>query len=358
MFSVTLKWFGSQKGLNHFDFDFDQPGAAYCLQSEAAKALGCKPNAARVKYINPDLNLNLDLAVFPRDGIVSSSTDDGYERLRVAWSTFRTALTNVKALNTEAEKPSIALHATVFSQEMLWIDKIWSQRNVESSCFKKLPEKARANCRVALAAVTRDSDSFKYASPVLQADRAFVLDSCRRNGLVLAFVCALFQADREIVLAAVKQHGHALQHASLSLRADKEVVLAAVTRDFKSFKYASPVLQADRAFVLACCQCNGFVLSFVCDSFQADREIVLTAVKQHGYALQHASLSLTADKEVVLAAVRHTSTAIVFAASFLQADIEVKAEVAATRTRWLCRYGASLVYNCEFALNNSQKNAS
>ena len=245
MFLVTLKWVGSQKVLNQFDFEFDKPGACDLLQSKAAKAIGCETNAARVKYINPDLNINLDLAVFPRDGIVSSSTKHRYERLHQAWSTFQTALTNVKALNTEAEKPSIALHVTLFSQEMLWIDTIYSQIGFNSSCFEKLPAKARASCRVALAAVALDFLSFKYASPVLQADRAFVLNSCQRNGFVLAFVCDSFQADREIVLTAVKQHGQALRYANLSLRADKEVVLAAVRHTSTAIRFAASSLQAD-----------------------------------------------------------------------------------------------------------------
>ena len=323
MFSVTLKWVGSNKVLNHFDFDFDQPSAAYCLQQLAAKAIGCEANAARVKYVNSDLNLNLDLAIFPLDSCAPGV--DRYERNRGAWSTFRTALTNVKALGTEAEKPSIALHVTLFSQELLWIDKIWSQHDFDSCCFREMPEKARASRRVALAAVTCAYNSFKYADSTLQADRAFVLACCQRCGFTLASVRASLKADREIVLAAVQENGYALKYASLSLRADKEVVLAAVTRDRYSFKYADPTFQADRAFVLACCRRTGYVLEYVCALFQADREIVLAAVTQQGDALKYASLSLRADKEVVLAAVRSNSSAIICAASDLQADDEVRA---------------------------------
>ena len=243
MFSVTLKWVGSNKVLNHFDFDFDQPSAAYCLQQLAAKAIGCESNAARLKYINPDLNLNLDLAYFPHNYCVFSSTDRD-ERNCVAWSTFRTALAKVNALKCDVEKPSIELHATLFSQELLWIDKC-SHFLFESDVFSEMPAKARASRRVALAAVTFDSTSFKHASPALQADRSFVLACCRRNGYVLACVCALFQADREIVLTAVTQQGDALQYASWSLSADKEVVLAAVRSNSSAIVCATLDLQAD-----------------------------------------------------------------------------------------------------------------
>ena len=242
MFLVTLKWVGSQKVLNQFDFDFDQPGAQFYLQNEAAKALGCKTNAARVKYVNPDLNLNLDLAVFPRNGCAPGV--DRYERMNQAWSVFQTALTNVKALETEATKPSIALHATLFSQEMLWIDEC-SKDLFHSTMFAGMPAKARASRRIALAAVTCDSTSFRYASPALQADRAFVLACCQRNCYVLEMVCASFQADREIVLAAVTQQGDALKYASSSLRADKEVVLAAVRSNSSAIISAASDLQAD-----------------------------------------------------------------------------------------------------------------
>ena len=243
MFSVTLKWVGSQKVLRQFDFDFDKPGAQFCLQIEAAKALGCKTNAARVVYADSDSKRNLDLAIFPRDRSMSSSTDR-YERLRVAWIAFRTALTNVKALKTEATKPSIALHVTLFSQEMLWIDEC-SKVLFYSTMFAGMPAKARASRRIALAAVTSDSTSFRYASPALQADRAFVLACCQRNCYALEMVCALFQADRAIVLAAVTQQGDALKYASSSLRADKEVVLAAVRSNSSAIISAASDLQAD-----------------------------------------------------------------------------------------------------------------
>ena len=242
MFLVTLKWVGSQKVLNQFDFDFDQPGAQFCLQIEAAKALGCKTNAARVVYADSDSKRNLDLAIFPRDSCAPGV--DRYERMNQAWSIFQTALANARALNTEAAKPSIELHATVFSQEMLWIDEC-SSCILNASMFAKMPAKARASRRVALAAVKSHSASFKYASPALQADRAFVLDCCRRNGFVLEYVCAVFQADREIVLGAVKQHGYALQYASFSLTSDKEVVLAAVRSNSSAIICAASGLQAD-----------------------------------------------------------------------------------------------------------------
>ena len=111
------------------------------MMKEAAKALGCKSTwLLAVVYADSDLKRNLDLAIFPCG--IFLFQDDRYARMDQAWSVFQTTLTNIKPLKTEAEEPSIELHATLFSQELLWLDKICSGNVFHSSCLKK-----KNNCR-------------------------------------------------------------------------------------------------------------------------------------------------------------------------------------------------------------------
>ena len=106
------------------------------MMKEAAKALGCKSTwLLAVVYADSDLKRNLDLAIFPCG--IFLFQDDRYARMDQAWSVFQTTLTNIKPLKTEAEEPSIELHATLFSQELLWLDKICSGNVFHSSCLKK-----------------------------------------------------------------------------------------------------------------------------------------------------------------------------------------------------------------------------
>lgn len=128
-----------------------------------------------------------------------------------------------------------------------------------------------------IAAVSNNSDAFRYASAALKRDRSFVLSMMREvelAGYALDFVTSALKADREVVLAAVmSSEGAALELCAEALQADREFVMDAVAADEHALECAS-------------------------EAMRRDREVVVTAVSAHGLALVYAEDELKADKEV------------------------------------------------------------
>lgn len=154
-----------------------------------------------------------------------------------------------------------------------------------------------------------------------QAHKQRVLESVKRNGLMLEYVSKEFKSDREVVLAAVTQNGHALLYASSRLQEDKQLVLAAVRQDYTVIAGTmSPQFYADREVMLAAVRQNGHALSRATLELQGDRDMVLEAVSQTGYALEYATEELRGDREIVFTAISQTQGAIVFASRHLQIE--------------------------------------
>jgi uncharacterized membrane protein YqjE len=159
------------------------------------------------------------------------------------------------------------------------------------TAFETLSPELKGDKEVALAAVTNEGMTLKFASPELKSDKEVVLASVKQNGSALEFASLELKSDKEVVLSSVKQNGSALEFASLELKSDKEVVLAAVTNKGMALEFASPELLANKEIVLVAVSQNCNVFKYLSDEFKRDPEIVLATLthSQGEYELRHAS---------------------------------------------------------------------
>ena len=147
--------------------------------------------------------------------------------------------------------------------------------------------------------------------PTLRADRGFVLDAVRQNGLVLEYASETLKNDRVVVLAAIRQDARAIEMAA----PHPTFLLSATQRFFNVLGHVDspPTLQADRAFMLDAVAQNGLVLQYASETLKNDRSLVLAAVTQNGLALQYVCDALREDREIILAAVNQNDEALQYA---------------------------------------------
>ena len=133
--------------------------------------------------------------------------------------------------------------------------------------------------------------AFETLSPELKADKEVALAAVTNEGMTLKFASPELKADKEVALAAVKQNGSALEFASPALKSDKEVVLAAVTNKGMALEFAYPELLADKAVVLVAVSQNCNVFKYLSDEFKGNPEVVLATLthSQGEYELKYAS---------------------------------------------------------------------
>lgn len=142
-----------------------------------------------------------------------------------------------------------------------------------------------------------------FQSSLNLAPLAFVRRAVSRCGLSIREASALAKADRRVALAAVTADSRALEFVDHWLRGDRDIVLAAVRRHGSALAHAFPHLCRDRDVVLAAVTTCGRALSS--RNQLRDKEIVLAAVKQDGSAMWLADESVRRDLEIVRAAKRH-----------------------------------------------------
>jgi hypothetical protein len=188
-------------------------------------------------------------------------------------------------------------------------------RNGDCNTFKRLPyQKLLENKDVALATINAKCTmheifnplnsydaayggkreyitAFETLSPELKGNKEVALAAVTNEGMTLKFASPELKSDKEVVLASVKQNGSALEFASLELKSDKEVVLAAVTNKGMALEFASPELLANKEIVLVAVSQNCNVFKYLSDEFKRDPEIVLATLthSQGEYELRHAS---------------------------------------------------------------------
>lgn len=119
------------------------------------------------------------------------------------------------------------------------------------STFRRFPDDARANHKVALAAVSRHGPSLEYASEALRGDKEIVLAAVKRYQGALQHASEKARADKDVVMSAVKQDGNLLRYASSDLKADEEVVLASVLRSPEALAFAAPKFKSSERFLRA-----------------------------------------------------------------------------------------------------------
>ena len=275
--TVALVWLGSNKSIATFDFDFYQSKAPRKLRKRAGEKMQAKRASVRLLFKDKDV------ACRPAALDANKLLADKAEVLQ-NWTGLMSELPTLSGV--------VTLHASRYSKANVFIGQL------VSSDF--LDPQAVSNPQVMLAALSVvDYNLFDKASPELKADRRFVVQACRINGLVLHYAHE-WRSDRDVVLAACQRNGNALRYASDALRSDREVVLAVCQQDGYALRYADAALKADRDVVLAACRQNGNALQYADEQVRADLEVVLAACKQSKNALSYHKLR-PADLKVVLA---------------------------------------------------------
>lgn len=235
-------------------------------------------------------------------------------------------------------------------QQQAWIDELEDADSDDSDydiegMFGKMPDKARGDREVALAAIGRSGKSLKHASISLRSDREVILAAVQKCGLMMEYASEPLKDDKAVVMSAVRQDGLALRHAGKELRADKEVVLSAVEQNGQALEFASEELKNDpqvafaaltqlkvtgvsadsprREMGRAAVRRSGEFLMCLPQAVREDREILLEAMATKGMALENAPENLRGDKNLVLAACEQNGNALQFAGGDLKADKDV-----------------------------------
>ncbi len=101
----------------------------------------------------------------------------------------------------------------------------------DGSNILKLPIKYQNDIDIAKIAVITTPSSFKYLSPVLTQNRAFILTLIKQDGSLLEYCSNILKNDKDIVLAAINNHGTHIYYASDILRENISLALKAVLQD-------------------------------------------------------------------------------------------------------------------------------
>lgn len=168
----------------------------------------------------------------------------------------------------------------------------------------------------------RQMRTLQYATDLQKADKNFVLDKVKKNGLELKWANVRLTRDRDVVEAAVQQNLLALEHASEKFRQDTEIVRASIKRDKGNWQYVGQVLGSDEqlsAFVLDCVKLEKLDLQDMPEKLRT-RDVMLEAVKRNGLALRLASEELRQDRQIVLEAVKRDGRAWQYASAELRED--------------------------------------
>jgi len=196
--------------------------------------------------------------------------------------------------------------------------------------FRNLPEKARADRDVVMAAVRRDPLTLRFAADALRDDLEFMTTLVKTNATHLQYASDKVRADYGVVLAAVQKHGTCLQYASDILKSDKKLVLTALQSyqgDYEGspLRFASYEVMTDREVVLKAMEKDVCILrsSWFPDELKADRAIMLYAIGLSGSCLQFASSDLKDDPEVVGRAIRKDPFFLRFAGEAAKDDFNV-----------------------------------
>ncbi|CAK9082430.1 RING-type domain-containing protein, partial [Durusdinium trenchii] len=171
-----------------------------------------------------------------------------------------------------------------------------------SLAFECLPPEMREDLITLQEAVRSDGTALRYASKELRGDRSLVEAAVKLDGGdALQYAVEELRNDSRLVLEALKAPRGSSKALAFSskLAADRAFVLEVLKKDGLSLQYVSPILKADTSVVLAALQQNGEALEFAPEKFQSSRKVVDVAVKQNPRALRFASETLRSDEELV-----------------------------------------------------------
>lgn len=120
-----------------------------------------------------------------------------------------------------------------------------------------LPEAAREDPEICLAAVAQRGTALQYAAQKLRAQRDFMQAALALDASTIRWAAEDLQHDRQLVLDAVAHHWCAFKYASDEFRGDKEVVFAALAQDARALEFVSEELRGDPEMQKAAAQGRG-----------------------------------------------------------------------------------------------------
>lgn len=282
------------------------------------------------------------------------------------------------------------LSAVTASKRKIWLNEVRRcPVFTVTGTLRSLPEEARSDRQVVLAAVRKAGLAVQHASEDLRADPELMLIAVRLNAESVQFAAGKAAASRDVFLAAVAADGELLQFASLplrgdadlgaraaeqspeilgrdwfpeSLRADWKVVHAAVRQSGKLLQHASKSLRGDRALAIAAVKNNAEALRHVPEPLRSDPELGLLAVQRNPYIMgqQFFPAALKANQQVVLQAVRANADILQYAAEPLFEDEKIGIEAVSHDPLIMSRdwFPASLKANRQVVLAAVSRNSS
>lgn len=217
---------------------------------------------------------------------------------------------------------AIGPHVLGFASPVLCANRTFVLKAValKGNSLRYAAAEIRGDEEVVSVAVQQNVSALEQAAPELRGDRAMVLLAVQRDGSALQYASSVLRADEDLVLAAVDADGDALAHATPKLRSSREFILKAARVDGSSFAHADPKLRCDPGFVLEVVAKQAHSLQYAAANLLEDRDFLLDAVAKNAFALSYVPAEKRASHSFVLAAVKRNHSAIKFAPATLQAD--------------------------------------
>lgn len=384
--TVAARWAGSNEHIATFDFDFDQVGAPWKLQSQVATCIEnkdvepeivkvcCSRTGRELTHSLPCLNKHATYS----DDYSNADTVDYFDRLlqerksvarKRAWVLLKQSIASASS----PDRQVVAVTVTLASKTDSLIATLLLSKHSRLT-FENMHETDRANYSVALAALRMHRLVLGSVPLCLLHNLDFLAEVYR--SVPQFSVCSywdLFQQfanDRTWMMFMCSWEGDLLQHASESIKADRDVVEVALVQSLAAYWCMTPELRNDRRLfaaavyshranktdssitkqlvyqllgvndgheqstqhvnlkddrqaILAAVKICGQALVWASHTLRDDCEVVFAAVQVCGKALQYASPRLKNDRLVVLEAVQNDGTALAHASAVLQDDYDV-----------------------------------
>lgn len=122
----------------------------------------------------------------------------------------------------------------------------------------------------------------RYVAEELQRDLGFMLPHVQNTPRLFESLCPSARADRKLALAAVERDGLLLRSASEELRADAGVVLAAVRQNPGAYHFIAEPLKASWEVAAVAVQKDWRLFRRLPSKLQSNRDVALAALRSRG----------------------------------------------------------------------------
>ena len=116
--------------------------------------------------------------------------------------------------------------------------------------FRRLPEMARDNEEICVAACDAHFDAYEFCSKRMREKRGLAILVCQRGGYVVEHASHALRQDPEVALAALSNDGDALEFLP-KFADEREFVTVAVLKTAGALQFASRRLQEDKTLLMA-----------------------------------------------------------------------------------------------------------